>query len=640
MLLQKIRDYVKGWFAYVIVGLLIIPFAVWGINYYFEGGGSTDVAVVDGSKITQQEYQRAYQQQRQRMQAMLGTMDPALLEGLNLKQQALQQLVNERVLNQAARHQGFRISDQQLHDAVISLPVFQQGNGFDPELYDRLLRNQGYTAAGFEESLRQSLAAEQLRNGVTASALVTPQALDQWVALLKQQRELHAVTLPLSRYLEQAVVSEEAVSEYFDKNRANLVNPEQVQLQWIELTQEKIAGDLAPSDEEIQASYQDQIAKYTRPEERSATHILVKLTPGATEDAMAQARTQAEQIAQAVQSGTKSFDQAVQEAQATPDGSLEAGDLGVITQQTFENPALAKALFALAAPGAISEPVQMPSGFHIVRLDRISPAAVRALAEVREAISAELRQQKAENAFYDKSQILTNLGYEHPDSLQRAAEALQVPIQESDWLTRQGGGEGVAAYPKVVESAFSEDVLKRGVNSEPLEVQPGHLVMIRVKEHQAATPRSLEQARPDIVNTLRQQQASQALAEAASQLKTRAAAGEHLVVLAQEMGGTLAQPGLVGRDAQGVDRAVLEEAFRLPQPTEGQMALGTAQLANGDQVVLTVTRVTPGAADALSADERKRLNQQLSQQAGSEQFESLLENLRTLSKIVLHSERL
>ena len=242
MLLQKIRDQAKGWFAYTIVGLLTIPFAVWGINYYFEGGGPMDAAVVGDSKISLQEFQRAYQQQRQRLQSMLGgNMDPALLDGPRLKQDVLRQLIDERVLNQSAREQGFRVGDQQLHDAVLALPVFQQSGGFNRELYERLLRNQGFTAAAFEESLRQSLATAQLRDGVVASALVAPTELEQWIALLKQQRELQYVVLPLAQYASRVAVDDAAIQDYFDKNRERLVNPEQVQLQFIEMKLAQIA---------------------------------------------------------------------------------------------------------------------------------------------------------------------------------------------------------------------------------------------------------------------------------------------------------------------------------------------------------------------------------------------------------------
>lgn len=640
MLLQKIRDHAQGWFAYTIIGLLTIPFAVWGINYYFEGGGPMDAAVVGDSKISLQEFQRAYQQQRQRLQAMLGgNMDPALLDGPRLKQDVLQQLVDERVLNQSARQQGFRVGDQQLHDAVLALPIFQQNGGFNQELYERLLRNQGYTAAAFEESMRQSLATEQLRTGVIASALVTPSELEQWIALLKQQRELQYVVLPLAQYAARVTVEDAAIQEYFEKNKDRFVHPEQVRLQFIELKLAQIAEGVTASEEELKAAYEEQIAKYGRPEERSASHILIKSPPNADQDTVEKARVRAQQIADGIRSGGKSFDQALQEVKTDSSGELEGANLGVIGKGMFDNPAFETALFALSKVGEVSEPVRMPSGFHIIRLDSITPAQVKPFEEVREAVAAELRQQKAENRLYEISQTLANLGYEHPDSLEPAAKALNAPIQDSGWFDRKGG-EGVTANPKLVESAFGEDVLKRGVNSEPLELESGHIVMIRIKEHKEATPRTLDESREDIVKALREQKAREAIAKDAETLKARAAKGAHPQSLAAEFGGEFKNAGLVGRDATTVDRAVLDVAFRLPQPEAGQVAVSSTALANGDQVVLEVIRVAPGQKDALSEDERKTLAQQLAQRAGSDQFDKLLDSVRTKIKVVTYSDRL
>ncbi len=639
MLLQKIRDYAKGWFAYTIVGLLTIPFAVWGINYYFEGGGPMDAAVVGDSKISLQEFQRAYQQQRQRLQTMLGGADSALLDGPRLKQDVLRQLIDERVLDQNARSQGFRVGDQQLHDAVMALPVFQQGGGFTRELYERLLRNQGYTVAVFEEGLRHSLATTQLREGVVASALVTPTELEQWITLLKQQRELQYVVLSLAQYTARATVDDGSIQDYFEKNKDRFVHPEQVQLQFIELKLAQIADGTTASEDELQAAYQEQIAKYGRSEERSASHILVKFPPNAGEAEVEQAHTKAQLIADSVRSGGKSFDQAVQEAKTDSSGSLEGGELGVIGKGMFDSPAFENALYALQKAGEVSEPVRMPSGFHIIRLDNITPAQVKPFEEVREAVATELRQQKAENRFYEISQTLANLGYEHPDSLEPAAKALSLPVQDTGWFSRQVG-EGITANPKVIDSAFGEDVLKRGINSEPLELEPGHVVMIRVKGHKDATPRTLDESREDIVKVLREQKAREAISKDVETLKTRAAKGEHPQILAAEFGGEFKNTGLVGRDSSSVDGAVLEAAFRLPQPEAGKVALGSTVLANGDQVVLEVARVVPGQKDALSEDERKTLAQQLAQQTGSGQFDSLLDSVRVKTKVVTHADRL
>ena len=640
MFLQKIRDRAQGWFAYTIIGMLIIPFAVWGINYYFEGGGPMDAALVGDSKISVQEFQRAYQQQRQQMQTMFGgNADPALLDGPRLKQQVLQQLVEERVLSQLTHEQGLRIGDRQLHDVIVALPAFQQNGRFDKELYERWLRNQGYVAAAFEENFRQAKATEQLRESVIDSALFTPVELDRLIAVLKQQRELQYTVLALENYVAKITVEDAKIQEYFEKNKHRFVNPEQVQVQFIELKLAQLAEGVVVSEEDLKTAYQDQIAKYGQPEERSASHLLVKLplNPGPAE--VEQAQFKAKQIADDLHSGTKSFDQVMQEAKADASGMLEGGELGVIGKGMFDSPAFETALFALQKPGDVSDPVRMPSGFHIIRLDGITPAQVKPFEEVREIVGKELRQQQAENRFYEITQNLANFSYEHPDSLEAAAKALDAPIQDSGWFSRQGG-EGIAANPKLIESAFGEDVLKRGVNSEPLELAPGHVVAIRIKEHRDATPRTLEESREEIVKILREQQARLAIAKDAEALKSRAAKGEHLQTLAKELGGKHQNTGLVSRDAPGVDRAVLATAFRLPQPETGKVALGSISLANGDQVVLEVAQVIPGQKDALSEEERKSIVQQLTQQTGSGQFEGLVDSARIKTKVVTYGDRL
>lgn len=640
MLLQKIRDHAQGWFSYVIIGLLIIPFAVWGINYYFEGGGPMDAAVVGNGKITVQEFQRAYQQQRQRMQAMLGNnMDPSLLEGPRLKQDVLRQLIDERILDETARSQGFRIGDQQLHDAILGLPVFQQSGGFDKAMYERLLRNQGFTAAAFEESLRQSLATQQLRDGVVDSTLITAAEQDQIIALLKQQRELQYLVLPLEKYVAQSTVDEAAIRDYFEANKNRFVNPEEAQLQFVELKLAQIADGITLSDADLKASYEEQIAKYGQPEERQASHILVKLAPDAGVADVEKARAKAQQMAESIRSSAKNFEQLLTEVKADGSGQVEGGDLGTIGKGMFDDPALENALFALKQPGDISEVVRMPAGFHVIRLDAIIPAQTKPFEEVRDAVAKELRQQQAETRFYEMTQNLANLAYEHPDSLELPAKNLGTTIQESAWFSRKGG-EGITANSKVIDSAFSEDVLKRGLNSEPIELEHGHVVVIRIKAHRDATPRSLEEAHGEIEKLLRENKAREALAKELETMKTRATQGAHLQTLAGEFGGKFTDTGLVGRDAPSVDRALLDVAFRLPQPESGKVALGSTALANGDQALVEVMRVVPGQKDALSADERKALARELAQQTGSKQFGGLLDSVRARIKVVTYIDRL
>jgi peptidyl-prolyl cis-trans isomerase D len=627
-MLQTIRERASGLIAYIIIGLLIIPFAFWGIQTYFSHSETQDVAAVGDSKISLREFQQAYQRQRQR----LPQVDAAVLKNV-----VLQQLVNEQLLLQAVREQGLRISDQQLSEAIRSLAVFQQDGRFNAEHYQQVLRAQGYSEFAFEENLRRSLALEQLQAGLTASAITTPAELNQAIELLNQQRELQYLLLPLDNYLKKATVDENAITAYFQENKDRFQKPEQVQVDYLELKLDKMAEKIPVSEEELQTVYQEQSAKYTQPEERRASHILVPVSPGASPADIDKARERAKAIRADITSGAKTFEQALQDAKAA--GDVQGGELGVISKGMYADPAFENALFALHAVGDSSEPVQTTFGFHLIRLEGITPERVRSFAEVRDTLAKEWRLHQAEARFYDLSEKLSNAIYEHPDSLEPAAQVVGLESSESPWFTRQGG-EGIAAYPQVVEAAFSDEVLKRGANSEPLEVEPNHIIVIRLKNYKEATPLSLEEARRDIEKELRNRQAREAVGKDVEMVRQRIAQGESLEVLAGELGGELKKPGLVGRRDTQLDNALLKEVFRLPLPEAGKPSVGSVQLANGDQAVIVISRVVPGEAGKLQETERKTLAQQLARQTGTTEFEGFLDSLRKKIPIVMHQDKL
>jgi peptidyl-prolyl cis-trans isomerase D len=627
-MLQSIRERATGWIAYTIIGLIVVTFALWGISSYFSSSGPLEVAEVGDSTISLQEFQQAFQQQRQQFPQVDANL---------LKNMVLQQLVNERVLLQAAKEQGLRIGDQQLQQAILSLPAFQEDGGFNAERYKRLLRAQGYTEIAFEENLRNSLMISQWRNGLVTSALVTPEELDRFISLLNQQRELAYFVLSLNDYLKKVSIEESAIETYYQEHKDRFVNPEKLKIQYLELKLDNIAKDIPVNEDELRTAYQEQIAKYTQPEARSASHILVTLPAEASDAEVNKARRRAQGLYEAVTSGAKTFDQALQEAQNAKD--IEGGELGVISKGFYEDPAFEAALYTLKAVGDISEPVRTRFGFHLIRLDDITSESVKSFAEVRDELVQQLRLRKAENRFYDMSENLANWIYEQPDSLEPAAEALGLAIQESDWFDRTGG-KGIAAYPEVVTAAFSEEVLKRGFNSEPIELEPNHIVVVRLQDHQQATPQSLEEARKTIIDELRSRQAQEMLAKNIEASQKRARQGEKPQRLADEYDGKLEKPGLVKRSAEKVDNAILNEAFQLPKPKEGDISVGAAVLSNGDQAVVVISRVVPGKSTELSAEERETLVQQLSGQIGASEFESFLDSLRRQIHVATYNDRI
>lgn len=638
-MLQTIRDRATGWIAYIIVGLLIIPFALWGVHQYVSDGGQLDAAKVGDTTISLQEFQRAYQQQRQRIQNLLGDQfDPARFDEAALRQEVLQQLINQNVLAQTARAQGFRVGDRQLHEAIRSIEAFQQNGAFDNDLYQRMLQTQGYTPAAFEQGLRDSLIINQLQQGIVESAMVTPAGLSHVIELLAEQRELSYVVLPIDTYLAQTEVDDAAVEAYFEENQRRFMKPEQVRVDYLELKLDQLAERISVSEDELRALYQEQAARYTQEEERSASHILVKVDDDAGETEIEQARSRARQIYESIVAGDRSFQQVLEEIQKENPENMEGGQLGVISKGMLD-PEFENTLYALETAGDISEPVRTSFGFHIIRLDSVTPGQRQSFEEVRDEVAQDLRRRQAENRFYDMVETLSNLSYEHPQSLEPAAQALGLEIKESPWFGRNGD-EGIADHPEVVSAAFSDEVLERGFNSEPIEVAPNHVVVIRVKDHQKVAPYALEEVRDEVVRELRLDQARKALQEDLEKLKERVEQGGDLQALAGEFGGEVKKPGLVRRDQESVDQPVLAEAFRLPRPGQGERSVGSVRLANGDQALIVVTRVVPGEMDDLPQAERQVLEARLSRQQGLAQFEGLVESLREQTDIVVYEDNI
>ncbi len=626
MLLQKIRDYATSWLFYTIIGFLVVPFMGWGVSYYFDMSMPIDVAGVGDSRITLQEFQHAYHQQHQ-----LGTRS---------KQEFLQQFINELILVQIARKNGVRIGDQQLRNVILGLPLFQERGEFNRRLYAQTVRIQGFTIPIFEQGLRYSLLAQQFREGIIDSALVTTIELDQIISLLKQQRELQYLVLPLDKYLGQVIVDDTSVKEYFDKNHRQFVHPQKVRIQFLELQMSKIAAGIEVSEGELKDSYQERITKYSSPERRQASHIFLKFPENASEEEVEQARARVQEIARAIQLRAKSFDQALQEAQADKSDQLEGGQLVTISRGMFDNTAIENALFSLKQPGDVSDIVQIPAGLYLLRLDGVDTSRTKQFEEVREIIGNELRLQKAENKFYELSRDLANKAYEHPDSLEIAAESINSPIQESSWFSRKGG-DGIAANPKIIDKAFSEELLSDGLNSDLIELEHGNVVVFRIKEYQDTVPYSFEEARVEIVKILQHEKAHKILANDIETLKIRASQGVSLQTLATEFGGIFKNPGMLGRKGiELVEPAVLSAAFRLPQPTSGKVTLGSTVLANGDHVVLEIARVLQGRKDSMSDWERRSLIEQMVKHTGSSQFRGLLEGLRTRTNVVTYNDRI
>ncbi|MFP5505041.1 MAG: SurA N-terminal domain-containing protein [Gammaproteobacteria bacterium] len=637
-MLQAIRDRVTGWIAWVIVGLIAVVFALWGIDSYLKNEAKVFAAVVNGVEIPVAEYRFAKQQQVQRMRGMLGDQFDANLPGsTEFKSAVLNRLVEEELLVQAATAAGMAISDGFLAARIHSIPDFQEDGEFSPELYQRLLAQQGMNPQTFEPRYRRALLVNQFLTGISGTAVVAPQAVEQGLRLQGQERSLSYLRLPLARYLEAAAVTPEQVAAFYEENKSRFVEPEQIRVQYLELSLDTLAAGLQASEAEIEEYYAAEKARLTIDEQRRARHILIQLADDASEEDVAAARAKAEDLVKRLREGAD-FAALAKEFSDDPGSAAEGGDLGLFGKGMMV-PEFEAATFALDKD-AISDPVRSPFGFHIIQVTEIQAAREPDLEAVRTELAEQVVRKHAEQMFVERSETLAALSFEHPDTLTVAAEELGLDVQESGWMPVSGANEGIGSHPQVIEAVLEDDVRVDGNNSRPVEIGPDHIVVARVLEEKPAQQLSLETVRGAIEMNLRQQSAREAARAAGEALLQRLQAGEALPALAAEMQLEPQQAGFIGRNNGEHDRQIVAEAFRVPRADAGQVSSAGVTLANGDYALLQIDAVRDGDTAKLDAADRDGFRRNLEQLYGTLESTALLEQLKAQATIEQDVERL
>jgi peptidyl-prolyl cis-trans isomerase D len=615
-MLLAIRERVMGLVGWVLLGILGIAFSFFGLDWYMRSDSRIFAATVNDVDIPLGEHQRAYQLLRARLQERLGNAyDPALLNESTLKKSALEQLIREQLLLQEAEAAGFAISPQLVAARIGAVQGFQEDGRFSKERYERALRLQGMNPSEFEWRLSREMLTQQIINGIAGTAAPTAATADRVYELQGQQRRFSHITLPLERFTDKVEISDGDVSAWYDGHLDDFMTPERVRVQYIELRAENIEvpGDI--DEEALLQLYDEQPDRFITPEERRARHILVSLPADADDETIAAARAEALAILQRLDEG-EDFAELAKAESDDPGSAGNGGDLGFFGRGLM-TPEFEQAVFELEKGGR-SDIVRSPFGFHIV---------AQPFEQVRAELVAEYLAEQRSELFFDRSELLANLVFEQPDTLQAAADALNLEVQTSDWLTREGGA-GIGKYPQVAAMAFQADILEGGANSEPVEIAAEHLVVIRNLEHVPATPRPLDEVRDEVRQQLLDSRARELAKGHGDTLLRRLRNGTPLADIASSEGLEVADSGLIDRQSQTAEGRLIQEAFLLPAPATDRISATGITLASGDYVLLLLHEVKPGDTAGLSDAERGRLRQEIGRIQGLSETAALVEELR------------
>jgi peptidyl-prolyl cis-trans isomerase D len=621
-MLQAINDRIKGWLGALVVALITVPFALWGIQAYLGDKGKQYAAKVNGEEISPREYDYNYKQQLGELTRRFGDQLPFSYD--EIKSQVLDQMINTRLLQKATYSEGYRISDASLKYNLKQ--AFSRNGAFDRQLYESVLVSRGRTSTQFEFELRDELRVQQMQNALAVSSIITDAEVRRLAELDLQTRDIRLITYKADDYSGDIAVSDDEITSYYRANIEKYMTQEQVSVDYVELTGDNLAADMKVDEQQVRSLYQDYKAELALHEERKARHILLKIgsTPETERDA---ANAKMQEILQELKQG-KSFSELAEKYSQDPGSSKQGGELGWVSAGQMVKP-FEDALFKLK-PGEVSGIVESQFGLHLIQLEEIRSEEALTYEDKRDELVGQLKRDAISSKFYDLSEIMATTAYENSDSLDAVVDALNLTVKTSDLFTRQSGA-GIAEDQKIRTAAFSDAVIGQGLNSDTIELSPEHVVVLRLHEHIPASQRPLAEVRSAIETQLRMEKGQQSALTAARDARQKIIAGANPDDVLRD-GQKLEQHIALSRtESTGVDPLIAQSTFRMHHPSDGQPSIKTVSLSNGDIALVILDKVnTPETIPQEKLDAIKR---QLNMEVARADFDAVLSNIKSTAEI-------
>ena len=604
-MLQDIRKSSQGMAARIVIGLIVLSFAGFGVQSILVSGGSDGVGEVNGESISLQELQLAINNEKRRLINTNGdSLDPTLLDDERIKPRALEAVVGRKLLMQTAQDMELTVSEKQIGKVIGGMEAFQIDGSFSEERYRNALATAGFSPGQFKDSLRDDIVVNQLRSGLAGSEFVTPTELAVSVRVLAEQRDLRYMTIPRENFTADAAPSEAEIEAYYQEQQSAFLTAETVDLDYLLLTRDDFRQPVGEAA--IQEAFELAQDNYQYKTRHRVSHILIE--PDGDEPAEDRlARVQAEL------SAGSSFEEVATSLSEDIGSARTGGDLGYTSGDTFPQE-MEDAIAALAL-GQVSEPVETDAGIHLILVtERDEGEALELDEELRVELEEQLAIEAARDDLLIAVEQLKDLSF-NADDLAEPAEELGLVLNQADNIA-QGETEGLFAHPALQSAAFSDDVLQAGHNSEVIELANDNYVVMSVRQHHEPEVLPLETVRDQV---------TAALIESSSQAAVTAAAKQALASLNQ---GKSIEEFAVSEEYQwqvelGADRRnislprdVLVKLFELPVPQGESTTKDFILTSTGDAVVMELVRVREGDVETLQPLDRSQLTQGLMAQTG------------------------
>jgi len=622
-MMELIRTKSKGIVMWGIVGLIISSFALFGVESYLSGASSAVPAVVNGNDISSAQLTRAVEQRKKQLQQQLGdNYRPDLFPTDFLRQQVLNDLISRKLISDFTVNSNMAVSSKQVLAEIKKIPQFKDGSGnFSAKIYTRAIKGAGRTKPGFEADIARDLVLNQLRTGIFQTSLTLPYEVAQTQKLLNQQREIGYLSFSKSNYSSKKSISNDDLIKYYESHLASYKTEEKVDVEYVELDINQVAKKIDVSSEMVATYYEKNLSSFT---DKDYPAALLRIND----------------LQRRLDKG-ESFDALAKET------SSDGGDLGFIRKGNSDE-AFDAVAFKLKK-GDISKPVKTKFGYHLIKLIDIKgeerniqhilvqpsskPQALD--SSLRAKIKSDLQLQEAEKSFFEDVEKFSNLAYENSDSLESVASGLDLKIQSSGLVVRRALN-GVLINPQVSTAIFSDEVLNKNKNSEVIELKETHMIVVRMKEHQAAAQRSFEDVKAEVTKQVAvQHQIESMKKEVDLAFKNLSSGGKGVEQTALFKNSEWIPAQFVSRRSGPdlkIPSSVLQQAFSLARPTESKASIAMVDLQNGDKAIVVVTSIKE--VDKTNQAEETAIRQRLHQDNTNTEylgFESYLKSKADIS---------
>lgn len=626
-MLQSFRDNLKGTVAKGVIALMIVPFALFGVDSLFlSDGRGTDVAVVEGVAISENELAQAIYLRKQQLLSRFGDNAPAeFLSDERLRSPVLEELIRRRLSMRLGQDGGMAASSLELDRMILSAEQFHVDGKFNAQRYTQTLRALGFTPSTYKILLGEELVLNQVATGFTSTGFTTEAELTRAAVLQAQTRDFYYLTIAKEVVVEATTISEEAVAEYYEANQVQFMAPQQLAIEYIEVSPELLSADVFVSDEDVRAQYEQNRANFEAKAERQAAHILFEPKDDGSHVAAAEA---------AVARLAAGEDYAAVAGEVSDDtlSAEQGGDLGFTAGDIF--PEAFEAALAGLEVGAVSAPVETDAGLHIIKLLALQNAEAPSFEEERQSIRQTLIAATAEEQFVEMLDSVGDLTY-NADTLAEAADTLGLPLHKSALFSRQGD-EGITANPQVLAVAFSDEVLVEGNTSDIIELADNLIVVLRVIDNKPSHVKSLDNVSENIAANLKSEAIRESLQSQAEILQLALEQGADFEALAKENSFDWQVSFDTARNDFKVDRTLLNYAFDMAKPQGEVASIGGVFLNNGDYALVSVNKVQGGNPKAMTEAQRQQISQGLSRSSGEMEYAVLEAHIKNNADIEVY----